>query len=124
MLAKHRVSEETVIKIFRDNRGVFLSKLLVKYLLSTIKSVQKWFLVIEKGAQTRVVVSPARGEMDAIVREIRSYRETGKSSLQSAAAAIACICLILHNFGLGTTCMCGPSQAKNEIEQLLKVPPE
>lgn len=66
----------------------------------------------------------ARGETDPIAREIRSYRETGKSSLQSAAAAITYICLFLHYFGLGTTWMAGPLQAKKEIEQLLKVPPE
>ena len=66
----------------------------------------------------------ARGETDPIAREIRSCRETGKSSLQSAAAAITYICLFLHYFGLGTTWMAGPLQAKKEIEQLLKVPPE
>jgi nitroreductase len=66
----------------------------------------------------------ARGETDPIAREIRSCREIGKSSLQSAAAAITYICLFLHYFGLGTTWMAGPLQAKKEIEQLLKVPPE
>jgi nitroreductase len=66
----------------------------------------------------------ARGETDPIAREIRSCRETGKSSLQSAASAIAYICLLLHYFGLGTTWMAGPLQAKKEIEQLLDVPPE
>jgi len=66
----------------------------------------------------------ARGETDAIAREIRSYREIGKSSLQSAAAAITYICLFLHALGLGNTWMGGPLQAKKEIEQLLKVPPE
>lgn len=66
----------------------------------------------------------AHGEEDAIAREIRVCREIGKSSLQSAAAAITYICLILHFFGLGTTWMAGPLQAKKEIEQLLDVPPE
>lgn len=66
----------------------------------------------------------ARGETDSIAREIRSYRESGKSSLQSAAAAITYICLFLHYFGLGSTWMGGPLQAKKEIETLLKVPPE
>jgi nitroreductase len=64
----------------------------------------------------------ARGEKDAIAREVRSYREIGKSSLQSVAAAITYICLFLHYLGLGSTWMCGPLQAKKEIEQLLKVP--
>lgn len=66
----------------------------------------------------------ARGETDAVAREIRSFRELGKSSLQSAAAAITYICLILHYFGLGSTWMGGPLQAKKEIEALLEVPPE
>jgi len=66
----------------------------------------------------------ARGEADPIAREIRSCRETAKTSLQSAAAAITYICLFLHYFGLGTTWMAGPLQAKKEIEQLLDVSPE
>jgi nitroreductase len=66
----------------------------------------------------------ARGEMDVIAREMRSYREIGKSSLQSVAAAITYICLFLHYLGLGSTWMGGPLQAKKEIEALLKVPPE
>jgi len=65
----------------------------------------------------------ARGETDPSAREIRSFREIGKSSLQSAAAAITYLCLVLHYFGLGTTWMTGPLQAKKEIEQLLQVPP-
>jgi len=63
----------------------------------------------------------ARGDADPIAREIRSYRAIGKSSLQSAAAAITYLCLILHSFGIGTTWMAGPLQAKKEIEQLLNV---
>ena len=66
----------------------------------------------------------ARGDADPIAREIRSYRATGKSSLQSAAAAITYLCLVLHSFGIGTTWMAGPLQAKKEIEQLLNVPPD
>ena len=66
----------------------------------------------------------ARGETDPVGREIRSYRQLGNSSLQSVAAAITYLLLILHYFGLGTTWMAGPQQAKKEIEQLLEVPPE
>lgn len=66
----------------------------------------------------------ARGERDPIALEMRAYRETGKSSLQSAAAAISYICLVLHCFGLGTCWMTGPLQAKKEIEQLLRISPE
>jgi nitroreductase len=66
----------------------------------------------------------ARGETDPMALEIRSYREIGKSSLQSVAASIAYICLFLHYFGLGTTWMGGPLKAKKEIELLLEVPRE
>jgi len=63
----------------------------------------------------------ARGESDPIAREIHSYRQLGNSTLQSVAAAITYLCLILHYFGLGTTWMAGPQQAKKEIEKLLGV---
>jgi nitroreductase len=66
----------------------------------------------------------ARGESDAVAREIRSYRQVGSSGLQSAAAAITYLLLLLHYFGLGATWMAGPLQAKEEIEQLLGVQPE
>jgi len=64
----------------------------------------------------------ARGEADPMGREIRSYRQLGDSTLQSVAAAITYLLLILHHFGLGATWMAGPQQAKKEIEQLLGVP--
>lgn len=66
----------------------------------------------------------ARGEKDPIAEEIRSYRRLGNSGLQSVAAAITYLLLILHHLGLGTTWMAGPQQAKKEIERLLGVPPE
>lgn len=66
----------------------------------------------------------ARGENDPVARDIRAWRELGKSSLQSAAASITYLCLLLHQLGLGTTWMAGPIQAKPEIEALLKVSPE
>ncbi len=66
----------------------------------------------------------ARGESDALAREIRSHRQVGSSGLQSAAAAITYLLLLLHYFGLGATWMAGPLQAKKEIEQMLGVQPE
>jgi nitroreductase len=66
----------------------------------------------------------ARGENDPTAREIRSYRQLANSSLQSVAAAITYILLILHHFGLGATWMAGPVQAKKEIEKLLGVTPD
>lgn len=65
-----------------------------------------------------------RGEQDPVAREIRSWREIGKSSLQSAAAATSYLCLFLHYYGLGATWMSGPLQAKKEIEELLDVTSE
>ncbi len=65
-----------------------------------------------------------RGETDPAAREIHSFRQLGNSSLQSVAAAITYLLLVLHYFGLGTTWMAGPQQAKKEIEQLLAVSPE
>jgi nitroreductase len=66
----------------------------------------------------------ARGENDATAREIRTVRQLGSSSLQSVAAAITYLLLLLHYLGLAATWMAGPQQAKKEIEQLLGVPPE
>jgi nitroreductase len=66
----------------------------------------------------------ARGETDPTAREIREYRQIGSSCLQTVAAACTLICLFLHYFGLATTWMAGPLQAKKEIEELLNVPPE
>jgi nitroreductase len=66
----------------------------------------------------------ARGETDPIAREIRFNRQLGNSSLQSVAAAITYLLLILHYFGLAATWMAGPQQAKKEIEQLLGVSAE
>ena len=66
----------------------------------------------------------AREESDAVAREIRSHRQVGSSGLQSAAAAITYLLLLLHYFGLGATWMAGPLQAKKEIEQMLGVQPE
>jgi nitroreductase len=65
-----------------------------------------------------------RGDSDPVAREIHSFRQLGSSSLQSVAAAITYLCLIFHYFGLGTTWMAGPIQAKKEIEKMLGVPPE
>jgi nitroreductase len=69
-------------------------------------------------------VLQSRGESDPAAREIRSYRQLGNSSLQSVAAAVTYLLLLLHRLGLGATWMAGPQQAKKEIEYLLSVSPE
>ncbi len=66
----------------------------------------------------------SRGESDPVAREIHSFRQLGNSSLQSVAAAITYLLLVLHQFGLGATWMAGPQQAKKEIEKILGVSPE
>ena len=64
----------------------------------------------------------ARGESDPQVRQIRQWRNSADSRLQSTAAAIAYLLLVLHQMGLGAVWMTGPIQAKGELEKILKVP--
>jgi nitroreductase len=64
----------------------------------------------------------SRRENDPVAREVRSNRQIGNSSLQSVAAAITYLLLILHQFGLGSTWVAGVLIAKKEIEQMLDVP--
>ncbi|MFC1904497.1 nitroreductase family protein [Chloroflexota bacterium] len=64
----------------------------------------------------------ARESTDARGAQIRQWRKEVNTTIQSAAAAIAYLLLILHQMGLGATWMTGPMQAKGEIENILKVP--
>jgi len=66
----------------------------------------------------------ARGEIDPEAARIRGWRGISNSRIQSVAAAIAYLLLILHQMGLGAVWMTGPMQAKGEIEKILRVPPE
>ncbi len=66
----------------------------------------------------------ARGEKDPVVQEIRLSRQIGNSTLQSIAAAVTTLLLLLHSFGLGATWIAGIQIAKKEIERLLNVSPE
>ncbi len=65
----------------------------------------------------------ARGDKDPLATEITSYRQLGNSTLQSIAAFVAYLLLILHYLGLGACWMAGPLQAKKEIEEILHIPP-
>jgi nitroreductase len=65
-----------------------------------------------------------RGEKDAEAKKIREWRRTANTRIQSVASAIAYMLLVLHQMGLGAVWMAGPTQAKGEIEKILKVPPE
>ncbi|MFC2016745.1 nitroreductase family protein [Chloroflexota bacterium] len=63
-----------------------------------------------------------REETDNQARTIRQWRNIADSRIQSVAAAIAYLLLILHQMGLGAVWMTGPMQAKEEIGKILKVP--
>jgi len=67
-------------------------------------------------------VMEARGKTDPRARQIREWRNTADSKIQSVSSAVAYLLLILHQMGLGTVWMTGPMQAKGEIEKILKVP--
>ncbi len=65
-----------------------------------------------------------REKTDSRAHQIRQGRNIADSRIQSVAAAIAYLLLILHQMGLGAVWMTGPMQAKEEIERILHVPPE
>ncbi|MFC1918529.1 nitroreductase family protein [Chloroflexota bacterium] len=67
-------------------------------------------------------VLAAREKTDNQARIIRQWRNIVNSRIQSVAAAIAYLLLILHQMGLGAVWMTGPMQAKEEIEKIIKVP--
>jgi nitroreductase len=66
----------------------------------------------------------AREKADARGAQIRQWRNDVHSAIQSAAASVAYLVLILHQMGLGAIWMTGPMQAKGDIEAILKVPDE
>jgi len=79
-------------------------------------------VLMGKYASVADQILKSRGEDDPVAREVRSSRQIGNSSLQSVAAAITSLLLILHHLGLGSTWLAGPLIAKKEIEQMLNVP--
>jgi nitroreductase len=62
-----------------------------------------------------------REKADSQAREMREWRTVADSRIQSTAAGIAYLLLILHQMGLGATWMTGPMQAAGAIEKILKV---
>ena len=66
----------------------------------------------------------AREKTDLQARQIREWRNIASIHIQSVAAAIAHLLLVLHQMGLGAVWMTGLLQAKGEIEKILRVPPE
>lgn len=63
-----------------------------------------------------------RSKTDPHAREIREWRNTANPKLQSLAGAISLLLVILHQQGLGSVWMTGPTQAKGDIERILKMP--
>jgi nitroreductase len=66
----------------------------------------------------------AREQVDTRASQMRQWRNIADSRIQSVAAAIAYLLLVLHQMGLGAVWMTGPLQAKGDIERILMVPPE
>ncbi len=63
----------------------------------------------------------AREKVDTRAKEIRDWRNSANSKIQSVASAIAYMLLILQQMGLGAVWMTGPMQAKGEIEKIIKI---
>jgi nitroreductase len=67
-------------------------------------------------------VLAANEKTDPRAGEMRLWRNSANSKIQSVSSAIAYLLLILHQKGLGALWMTGPIQAKGDIEKILKVP--
>lgn len=64
-----------------------------------------------------------RESIDPKAKEIMGFRRSAPTAVQSVAAAVATMLLVLHSMGLGAVWMVSPIQAKKEIEALLNTPP-
>jgi len=67
-------------------------------------------------------VLSSREESDPEAREIRIFRGSAPTGIQSAAAAITTLLLVFHAMGLGAVWLAAPLIAKREIEDLLSAP--
>ena len=70
----------------------------------------------------KILADREKNDPEAAV--MRQSRNLAAARIQSAAAAIAYLILVLQQMGLGTVWMTGPIQAKVEIEKILGVPPD
>jgi len=80
-----------------------------------VVAAEEYQSVIDKVLTAREGADPTAGQM-------RQWRNIANARIQSVAAAIAYLLLILHEMGLGAVWMTGPMQVKGEIEKILKVP--
>jgi len=65
-----------------------------------------------------------REKTDPQAKQMREWRNSASSKIQSVSSAIANLLLILHQMGLGGLWMTGPLQAKGDIERILRMPSE
>jgi nitroreductase len=64
-----------------------------------------------------------RSKVDEKAAEMLQWSNTLNPRIQSVAAGIAYLLLVLHQMGLGATWMTGPlAQSKGDVEKILKVP--
>ena len=64
----------------------------------------------------------ARESFDPEAKEILGFRRSAPTAVQSTAAAVTTMLLVLHHMGLGAVWLVSPIQAKKEIEAILNVP--
>jgi nitroreductase len=64
----------------------------------------------------------ARESFDAEAKKIMGFRRSAPTVIQSVAAAVTTMLLVLHQMGLGAVWLVSPIQAKKEIETIMKVP--
>jgi nitroreductase len=65
----------------------------------------------------------ARESFDHESKRILAFRRSAPTAIQSAAAAVTTMLLVLHQMGLGAVWLVAPLMAKKEIETIMKVPP-
>jgi nitroreductase len=64
-----------------------------------------------------------RSKVDEKAAEMLQWSNTLNPRIQSVAAGIAYLLLVLHQMGLGATWMTGPlAQSKGDVEKILRVP--
>jgi nitroreductase len=64
----------------------------------------------------------AREPVDQEAKQILSYRRSSPTAIQSAAAAVTTLLLVLHEAGVGAVWLGAPLIAKKEIEAIVKAP--
>jgi nitroreductase len=65
----------------------------------------------------------AREKVDPRAKQMRDWRTTPDSKIQSTSAAVTTLLLVLHQMGIGSVWMTGPMQVRGEIEKILNMKP-